>query len=102
MMANLNQPFLPQTAVPFTQQSKLLPLINTLTARRDRTLLTVCCCDPAAPQVAPPENHFGQVDVNDLLTKLISTGIIKPSQPEVAPPSSTGQWLVRMPQKCPH
>lgn len=102
MMANLNQPFLPQTAVPFTQQSKLLPLINKLTARRDRTLLTVCCCDLAALQVAPPENHFGQVDVNDLLTKLISTGIIKPSQPEVAPPSSTGQWPVRMPQKCPH
>ncbi|KAM3601378.1 uncharacterized protein V6R79_011755 [Siganus canaliculatus] len=53
-MMNLTQPFLPQNTVPFTQ----------------------------TPQVVPPENHFGQVDVNDLLTKLISTGIIKPSQPE--------------------
>lgn len=34
------------------------------------------------PQQAPQENHFGQVDVNDLLSKLISNGIIKPSQPE--------------------
>ncbi|KAG7516333.1 hypothetical protein JOB18_028992 [Solea senegalensis] len=55
MMSNVNQPFLPQSAVPFT------------------------------PQPLPPENHFGQVDVNDLLTKLISTGIIKPSQPDVVP-----------------
>ncbi|XP_034405595.1 pre-mRNA cleavage complex 2 protein Pcf11 [Cyclopterus lumpus] len=36
-------------------------------------------------QQAPPENHFGQVDVNDLLSKLISNGIIKPSQPDAAP-----------------
>ncbi|KAI3374052.1 hypothetical protein L3Q82_022618 [Scortum barcoo] len=33
----------------------------------------------------PPENHFGQVDVNDLLSKLISNGIIKPSQPDATP-----------------
>ncbi|XP_044225973.1 pre-mRNA cleavage complex 2 protein Pcf11 isoform X1 [Thunnus albacares] len=58
MMPNLNTPFLPQNAVPFRQQT---------------------------PQVAPPENHFGQVDVNDLLSKLISNGIIKPSQPDAAP-----------------
>ncbi|KAM9700007.1 LOW QUALITY PROTEIN: uncharacterized protein ACNS7B_003435, partial [Menidia menidia] len=38
---------------------------------------------PFGPQ-APQENHFGQVDVNDLLSKLISTGIIKPSQPDAA------------------
>ncbi|XP_072317852.1 pre-mRNA cleavage complex 2 protein Pcf11 isoform X2 [Eucyclogobius newberryi] len=51
-MNNMNQPFMPQNTVPF-------------------------------PQAAPaPENHFGQVDVNDLLSKLISTGIIKGSQPE--------------------
>nr|XP_046267196.1 pre-mRNA cleavage complex 2 protein Pcf11 [Scatophagus argus] len=58
MMTTLNQGFLPQNAVPFRQQ---------------------------APPVVPPENHFGQVDVNDLLSKLISTGIIKPSQPDAAP-----------------
>ncbi|XP_047234841.1 pre-mRNA cleavage complex 2 protein Pcf11 isoform X1 [Girardinichthys multiradiatus] len=51
MMGNMNQSFLPQNPVPFGQQT---------------------------PQVAPQENHFGQVDVNDLLSKLISNGIIKP------------------------
>ncbi|XP_056140706.1 pre-mRNA cleavage complex 2 protein Pcf11 [Lampris incognitus] len=58
MMPNLAQPFLPQNPVPYNQP---------------------------APQFNPPESHFGQVDVNDLLSKLISTGIIpgsKPSQPE--------------------
>ncbi|MBN3313896.1 PCF11 protein, partial [Atractosteus spatula] len=39
-------------------------------------------------QFTPPESHFGQVDVNDLLSKLISTGIIKPTQTET-PPSET-------------
>ncbi|XP_015227279.1 PREDICTED: pre-mRNA cleavage complex 2 protein Pcf11-like [Cyprinodon variegatus] len=51
MMGNVNQPYLPQNPVPF---------------------------GPQTPQVAPPENHFGQVDVNDLLSKLIFNGIIKP------------------------
>lgn len=57
---------------------------------------------PAAPQVVPPENHFGQVDVNDLLSKLISNGIIKPSQPDAAPTvgagagASTGQFLLNV------
>ncbi|XP_040006279.1 pre-mRNA cleavage complex 2 protein Pcf11 [Xiphias gladius] len=60
-MGNMNQPFLPQNPVPFT---------------------------PQTPQVVPPENHFGQVDVNDLLSKLISNGIIKPSQPDAAPATS--------------
>ncbi|XP_042371896.1 pre-mRNA cleavage complex 2 protein Pcf11-like, partial [Plectropomus leopardus] len=57
LLGNPSQPFLPQSSAPFTQ----------------------------TPQVVPTENHFGQVDVNDLLTKLISTGIIKPSQPDAAP-----------------
>ncbi|KAK9537046.1 hypothetical protein VZT92_006784 [Zoarces viviparus] len=61
MLGNLNQSFLPQNPVPFGQQT---------------------------PQLAPPENHFGQVDVNDLLSKLISNGIIKPSQPDAAPTAS--------------
>ncbi|KAM6907162.1 LOW QUALITY PROTEIN: pre-mRNA cleavage complex 2 protein Pcf11 [Xenentodon cancila] len=62
LLGTVNQPFLPQNQVPFGQQT---------------------------PQVVPPENHFGQVDVNKLLSKLISTGIIKPSQPDVAQTSST-------------
>ncbi|CAJ1063639.1 pre-mRNA cleavage complex 2 protein Pcf11 isoform X2 [Xyrichtys novacula] len=61
-MMNMNQPYLPQNPVPYNQP---------------------------AP-VVPPENHFGQVDVNDLLTKLISNGIIKPSVPDTTPSASTG------------
>ncbi|KAM9408152.1 pre-mRNA cleavage complex 2 protein Pcf11-like [Pholidichthys leucotaenia] len=61
LMGNMNQPFLPHNPVPFTPQN--LPMVS-------------------------PENHFGQVDVNDLLSKLISTGIIKPSQPDTATSSS--------------
>ncbi|XP_077963239.1 pre-mRNA cleavage complex 2 protein Pcf11 [Gasterosteus aculeatus] len=57
MLGNHNQNFLPQNPVPFGQQTSQ----------------------------AAPENHFGQVDVNDLLTKLISNGIIKPSQPDATP-----------------
>ncbi|CAL8265594.1 unnamed protein product [Merluccius merluccius] len=48
------QPFHPQNPVPFSQ--------------------------PGA-QFGAPESHFGQVDVNDLLSKLISTGIIPGSAP---------------------
>ncbi|XP_059207392.1 pre-mRNA cleavage complex 2 protein Pcf11 [Centropristis striata] len=62
ILGNLSQPFLPQNPVPFGQQT---------------------------PQVATAENHFGQVDVNDLLSKLISNGIIKPSQPDAVPATST-------------
>lgn len=62
VMGTMAQPFLPQTAVPFGQQN---------------------------PQVVPAENHLGQVDVNDLLSKLLSTGIIKPSQPDATPASSS-------------
>ncbi|CAL8363488.1 unnamed protein product [Lota lota] len=54
------QPFHPQNPVPFSQ--------------------------PGA-QFGAPESHFGQVDVNDLLSKLISTGIIPgsaPVQPEAS------------------
>ncbi|KAM9332766.1 LOW QUALITY PROTEIN: pre-mRNA cleavage complex 2 protein Pcf11-like [Pholidichthys leucotaenia] len=61
LMGSMNQPFLPHNPVPFTPQN---------------------------PPVAPPENHFGQVDVNDLLSKLISTGIIKLSQPDTTTSSS--------------
>lgn len=55
-------------------------------------------CVLAAAQVVPPESHFGQVDVNDLLSKLISTGIIKPSQPEATPAADTGQSTCPAPQ----
>ncbi|KAI4795448.1 hypothetical protein KUCAC02_031414 [Chaenocephalus aceratus] len=64
MLGALGQPFLPQNSVPYVQT-------------------------PAPP----PENHFGQVDVNDLLNKLISNGIIKPSLPD-APPTSKEPVLV--------
>ncbi|KAM9497211.1 pre-mRNA cleavage complex 2 protein Pcf11 isoform 1-T1 [Salvelinus alpinus] len=69
MLSNLGQPFIPPSTVPFNQP---------------------------APQFPLPESHFGQVDVNDLLSKLISTGIIstggiKPAQSTdtAAAPSGT-------------
>lgn len=40
MMANLNQPFLPQNPVPFRQPSEFLPLIDTQT----RVMLKRKCC----------------------------------------------------------
>uniref|UniRef100_A0A1A8SA63 Pre-mRNA cleavage complex 2 protein Pcf11 n=2 Tax=Nothobranchius rachovii TaxID=451742 RepID=A0A1A8SA63_9TELE len=61
-MNMMNQNFLPQNPGPYGQQTH---------------------------PVAPPENHFGQVDVNDLLSKLVSNGIIKPlSQVDAAPTPS--------------
>uniref|UniRef100_H3CEL4 PCF11 cleavage and polyadenylation factor subunit n=1 Tax=Tetraodon nigroviridis TaxID=99883 RepID=H3CEL4_TETNG len=63
LLGNLNQPFQSQSAVPFGHQ---------------------------APQIAAAENHFGQVDVNDLLSKLISNGIIKAAQPEATQTSASG------------
>ncbi|CAB1415618.1 unnamed protein product [Pleuronectes platessa] len=74
LLGNMNQPFLPQNSVPYR---------------------------PQTPQVVPPENHFGQVDVNELLTKLLSTGIIKPSQPDAAPATSTESSTVVAPAAPP-
>lgn len=57
----------------------------------------------AAPQIAPAENHFGQLDVNDLLSKLISNGIIKAAQPEATQTSGIGQYALNLPDywsKC--
>ncbi|XP_029923941.1 pre-mRNA cleavage complex 2 protein Pcf11 [Myripristis murdjan] len=73
LMANLNQPFLPQNAVPFRQP---------------------------APQFVSPESHFGQVDVNDLLSKLISTGIIpaaKPTQTDTTATTETESAVAAAP-----
>uniref|UniRef100_A0A1A7WKS7 Pre-mRNA cleavage complex 2 protein Pcf11 n=2 Tax=Iconisemion striatum TaxID=60296 RepID=A0A1A7WKS7_9TELE len=64
----MNPNFLPQNPGPFGQQTH-----------------------PVAP---PPENHFGQVDVNDLLSKLISNGIIKPSSQTDAAPTPNASTLV--------
>ncbi|XP_026860226.2 pre-mRNA cleavage complex 2 protein Pcf11 [Electrophorus electricus] len=36
--------------------------------------------NPSSSQFVQPESHLGQMDVNDLVAKLISTGIIKPTQ----------------------
>lgn len=57
----------------------------------------------AAPQITPAENHFGQLDVNDLLSKLISNGIIKAAQPEATQTSGIGQYARNLPDywsKC--
>uniref|UniRef100_A0A8C6MD83 Pre-mRNA cleavage complex 2 protein Pcf11 n=1 Tax=Nothobranchius furzeri TaxID=105023 RepID=A0A8C6MD83_NOTFU len=63
-MNMMNQNFLPQNPGPYGQQTQ---------------------------PVAPPENHFGQVDVNDLLSKLVSNGIIKPLSQVDAAPTPSGQ-----------
>ncbi|XP_034033481.1 pre-mRNA cleavage complex 2 protein Pcf11 isoform X2 [Thalassophryne amazonica] len=62
MMTTLSGPFLPPNPGPFPQQM---------------------------PPVVPPEHHFGQLDVNDLFSKLISTGIIKPTQPDATQPADS-------------
>ncbi|XP_066502803.1 pre-mRNA cleavage complex 2 protein Pcf11 [Hoplias malabaricus] len=36
--------------------------------------------NPPSSQLIQPDSHLGQMDVNDLLAKLISSGIIKPTQ----------------------
>ncbi|XP_035480322.2 pre-mRNA cleavage complex 2 protein Pcf11 [Scophthalmus maximus] len=74
MMGNMNAPFLTQNPGPFTAPT---------------------------PQLVPPENHFGQVDVNDLLTKLISTGIIKPSLPDAAPTPGNAETSPAAPAAAP-
>lgn len=97
MLGNHNQNFLPQNPVPFGQQSQyLIPPPQTTQPLWGSNLLVVC--PPPASQAAP-ENHFGQVDVNDLLTKLISNGIIKPSQPD-ATPTPAGQLTASLNARC--
>ncbi|XP_076835724.1 pre-mRNA cleavage complex 2 protein Pcf11 [Brachyhypopomus gauderio] len=56
------QTFIPQTPVPF---------------------------NPSTSQFVQPESHLGQMDVNDLVAKLISTGIIKPTQADTSSSEST-------------
>ncbi|XP_077402073.1 pre-mRNA cleavage complex 2 protein Pcf11 [Vanacampus margaritifer] len=68
---NMNQPFLTQNQTPFPQP---------------------------APPMPPAENHFGQVDVNDLLSKLISTGIIKGSQPDTTTAAATSKLPLAAPE----
>lgn len=54
-------------------------------------------CLPAGAPFGAPESHFGQVDVNDLLTKLISTGIIPgsaPTQPEASDAAGEGETCI--------
>uniref|UniRef100_G3QCM0 Pre-mRNA cleavage complex 2 protein Pcf11 n=1 Tax=Gasterosteus aculeatus aculeatus TaxID=481459 RepID=G3QCM0_GASAC len=86
MLGNHNKTFLPQNPFPLGQKIQYLipppPPPKTTQPLWSSNLLVVC--PPPASQAAP-ENHFGQVDVNDLLTKLISNGIIKPSQPDATP-----------------
>ncbi|PWS23026.1 hypothetical protein DKP78_15320 [Enterococcus faecium] len=52
LLPHPSPPFMPQSTVPYGQNSQF---------------------------AQQPESHLGQMDVNDLLSKLISTGIIKPA-----------------------
>ncbi|KAG7483910.1 hypothetical protein MATL_G00043310 [Megalops atlanticus] len=67
----------PQIPAPYSQGQPFIPPQNSVPFNQ------------AGPQFGSSESHFGQVDVNDLLTKLISTGIIKPPQSDAAPSEST-------------
>lgn len=87
VMANMNPPFLPQNQGPFGQQGEYA-VTRTPTPRQGPPH---DLCVSAAPQVPSAGEHFGQVDVESLLSKLISTGIIKPSQPDPALPVSSGE-----------
>lgn len=40
--------------------------------------------NPSNPPFVQPDSHLGQMDVNDLLSKLISSGIIKPAQSDTS------------------
>ncbi|MBN3285974.1 PCF11 protein, partial [Polyodon spathula] len=81
--SNFSNPFCRPVA-PFFNPGPPVPSIgnmNTVT-----TSVPVGNIIPQQP--VTPESHFGQVDVNDLLSKLLSTGIIKPTQTET-PPNET-------------
>ncbi|XP_041949757.1 pre-mRNA cleavage complex 2 protein Pcf11 isoform X2 [Alosa sapidissima] len=62
LLSNLSQPFMPQNTVSFSQ--------------------------PNAP-FGQPDNHLGQMDVNELLAKLLSNGIIKPATTDASQTEST-------------
>ncbi|KAG5844329.1 hypothetical protein ANANG_G00161350 [Anguilla anguilla] len=70
-----------QLSAPYSQGQPFIPTQNTVPFN----------------QAGPQESHFGQVDVNDLLSKLISTGIIKPPQTDTAPNESTAPTPVQPP-----
>lgn len=42
------------------------------------------CVFTLGSQFAQPESHLGQMDVNDLMAKLIDFGIIKPTQTDLS------------------
>ncbi|XP_053703647.1 pre-mRNA cleavage complex 2 protein Pcf11 [Synchiropus splendidus] len=91
--------------LPFQQQQNMQPAGFNMQPQFNQTPSSFYPAGPNAPLQQPmlnmnpsfmpqnqtfsqnpvaPENHFGQVDVNDLLSKLTSYGIIKPPQPDAS------------------
>lgn len=93
----MNAPFLPPNQVSFEPQCEYaVTRVRQCHSRGPRDL-----CVSAVPQAAASGEHFGQVDVESLLSKLISTGIIKPSQPDPALPASSGEPAAVAPPAAP-
>lgn len=67
-----------QQSVPFSQVQPFIPAQNPVPF------------NPPETQFTSSESHFGQVDVNDLLSKLVSTGIIKIPPTDAATNESAG------------
>ncbi|XP_017575362.2 pre-mRNA cleavage complex 2 protein Pcf11 [Pygocentrus nattereri] len=55
--------------------------------------------NPPISQFVQPESHLGQMDVNDLLAKLISSGIIKPTQADSSSESTTAPQSQSVPEE---
>ncbi|XP_063287364.1 pre-mRNA cleavage complex 2 protein Pcf11 [Pelobates fuscus] len=76
-----SQPFPPPA--PFNQEQPFVP-------PSQGSSVGVFVNNQAAASLTYPENHLGQLDVNELFSKLLSTGILKASQTET-PSQSTSE-----------
>ncbi|XP_062867063.1 pre-mRNA cleavage complex 2 protein Pcf11 [Trichomycterus rosablanca] len=57
--------------------------------------------NPPSTQFIQPESHLGQMDVNDLMAKLIGSGIIKPTQSDSGYESTVGTQSQSQPEDEP-
>ncbi|KAJ8391440.1 hypothetical protein AAFF_G00089140 [Aldrovandia affinis] len=81
------QSFIPpsQNPVPFNQPVSPAGLFSQCCDRTE----TVNVYVSSALHFESPASHFGQVNLNNLLTRLISTGLIQPTQTAPTQPSKT-------------
>ncbi|KAI4877910.1 hypothetical protein NFI96_017407 [Prochilodus magdalenae] len=55
--------------------------------------------NPSGSQFVQPESHLGQMDVNDLMAKLIESGIIKPQQTDLSSEPTSAQPSQSVPEE---